>query len=447
MMEYSSQYKAKLTTAQKAVMAVKSGDWVDYGFCAGHPVVLDKALAARKDDLQDVKCRGGVELWVPEILKIPAAESPFSWTSIHVSGAVRNLMVNGNVFYLPIRYSELPRYFRENVKSVDVLMIQVTPMDKHGYFNFGPSCSHLMAAVERAGTVIVEVNKNLPRCHGGHEHCVHISRVDMVVEGDNPMPAVLPAPVPGPLDGAIAELIVQEIPNGACLQLGIGSMPSVVGKMLAGSDLKDFSVNSEMYVDAFVELAEAGKISGKYKPVDRYRQTYAFAAGSEKLYAYLDDNPEMMSAPVNYVNDVNLMAAIDNMITINGAVEVDLYGQVNAESSGTRHISGAGGQVDFVVGAYRSKGGKSFICLPSTYLTKDGSLRSRIVPVMAPGSIMTDTRATPQYLVTEHGKVNIKGLCTWERAEAVISIAHPDFRDELIAHAEKMHIWKRSNKR
>jgi butyryl-CoA:acetate CoA-transferase len=444
-MKYTSQYKSKLTSSERAVTCIKNGDWVDYGFCSTHPIALDKALAARKDTLKDVKCRGGLELWRPEILNIPVSESPFTWTSSHVTG-VRDLMSSGNVYYLPIRYSELPRYFRENVKSVDVAMLQVCPMDKHGYFNFGPTCSHIMAMLERAHTIILEINEKLPRCHGGHENCIHISRVHKIVEGDNTSLAELTPAKPGQFDEAIAKLVMEEIPDNACLQLGIGGMPAAVGKKLTTSGLKDFSVNTEMYVDAFVDLAEVGKISGKFKSVDRYRQTYTFAAGSKKLYEYLDDNPEMMIAPVNYVNDVALMASIDNMITINGAVEVDLFGQVNAESVGTRHISGAGGQLDFVIGAYRSKGGKSFICMPSTYTTKDGQIKSRLVPTMSPGSIVTDSRTTPQYLVTEYGKVNIKGLNTWERAEAVISIAHPDFREELIAQADKMHIWKRSNR-
>lgn len=445
-MDYRGLYKEKLTTPEKAVQVIKSGDWVDYGFCAAHPVALDKALAARKDELKDINARGGVELWTPEILKIPGEESPFTWNSLHMTGAVRNYYDSGRAFYIPLRYSELPRYVRETMAPADVAMFQVTPMDAHGYFNFGPSASHLMAVCERAKCIIVEVNENLPLCQGGHEASLHVSKVQMIVESNNPM-ATLSTPAPNAIDSAIAKLVAEEIPSRACLQLGIGSMPSAVGQLLADSDIKDLGVHSEMYVDAFVTLSEAGKITGAHKNIDRFRQGFTFAAGSQKLYDYINNNPEILSAPVDYINDIRVLASLDNFISVNAAVEVDFYGQVNAESSGTRHISGAGGQLDFVLGAYLSKGGKSFICLPSTYKDKQGNLKSRLVPTMAPGSIVTDTRANIHYLVTEHGKVNLKGLATWQRAEAIVSVAHPQFHDELIAAADAMHIWRRSNKR
>jgi acyl-CoA hydrolase len=200
-----------------------------------------------------------------------------------------------------------------------------------------------------------------------------------------------------------------------------------------------------MYVDAFVDIANAGKIDGINKNIDKGRQVYAFGAGTQKLYDYLDDNPECMSAPVDYTNDIRSISALDNFISINNAVDIDLFGQVSSESSGIKHISGAGGQLDFVLGAYLSKGGKSFICLSSTFKTKSGEVKSRIVPTLNPGSIVTDTRANTHYVVTEYGMVNLKGLNTWQRAEALISIAHPDFREELIKQAEQMKIWKKSN--
>ena len=224
-------------------------------------------------------------------------------------------------------------------------------------------------------------------------------------------------------------------------------MPNAVGTLIAQSDLKDFGVNSEMYVDAFVDMSLAGKITGKYKNIDKGRQVYSFAAGSQRVYDFLNDNRECMTAPIDYVNDIRTIAAIDNFASICGAVEVDLYGQVSAESSGFRQISGAGGQQDFVLGAYLSNGGKSFICLSSTFFNKKtGQLESRIRPTLENGSIVTDTRANIHYLCTEYGCVNLKGLTTWEKAEALISVAHPDFREDLIKEAEKMHIWRRSNK-
>ena len=435
-MDYLALYKEKLTTAEEAVKAVKSGDWVDYTWCTNHPVALDKALAARKDELFDVKVRGGVTMWMPEIAKADDAGDHFTWNAWHCSGVDRKIISKGMGFFAPIRYSELPRFYRENVE-VDVAMLQVTPMDNHGNFSFALAASHLADLLAKAKTIIVEVNRNMPWVYGLTGSEINIKDVDFVVEGDDPPIAQLGAGgEPSDVDKAVANLIVPEIPNGACLQLGIGGMPNAVGSMIAQSDLKDLGVHTEMYVDGFVDIALAGKITGLRKNLDKGRQVYAFAAGTQKLYD-----------PVDYTNDVRVLAQLDDFISINNAIDLDLFGQVNAESAGLRQISGTGGQLDFVMGAYLSNGGKSFICLSSTVTGKDGSVKSRIVPTLAKGSIATDPRSCVQYLVTEYGMVNLKGLSTWERAAAIISIAHPDFRDELIAEAGKMGIWRHSNKR
>ena len=444
-MNYREEYASKLTTAAQAVSVVKDGDWIDYGWCTGHPVALDQALAERMPQLTDIKVRGGVALWAPAIFKIDNPQDHFCWNSWHMSGIERKAVDQGFAYYGPMRSSELPRFYRENVE-VDVVMIQVTPMDEHGYFNFGPSASHLADMCRTAKHIIVEVNTNMPRCLGGFDEGIHVSQVDAIVEGNNPEIGILNGAAASDVDKAVAELIVKEIPNGAFLQLGIGGMPNAVGSLIAESDLKDLGVHTEMYVDAFVDIANAGKINGSKKNFDRGRQTYAFAAGTKKLYDYLDNNPECMSAPVDYTNDARVIAGLDNFISINNAVDIDLFGQVNSESAGIRHISGAGGQLDFVMGAYLSHGGKSFICCSSSFTSKDGQLHSRIVPTLTQGSIVTDTRANTHYLVTEYGMVNLKGLATWQRTEAIISIAHPQFRDELIKEAEKMKIWRRSNK-
>ena len=446
-MDFTQEYKQKLTTADEAVKVIKSGDWVDYGWCTGTPDVLDAALAKRTDELKNVNLRGGILLKPLAVFAREDAGEHFTWNSWHMSGIERKMIAKGCSFYAPIRYSELPRYYRDLDFTDDVAMFQVAPMDAHGYFNFGPNASHLGAVCETAKHIIVEVNKNMPRCLGGTECGVHISKVAAIVEGNNPAIGELGAGGPATdVDKAVAKLIVDQIPNGACLQLGIGGMPNAVGSLIAESDLKDLGVHTEMYVDAFVDIARAGKINGSKKNIDRFRQAYAFGAGTKKMYDYMDENPELMSAPVDYTNDIRSISAIDNFISINNAVDLDLFGQVNAESAGVKHISGAGGQLDFVLGAYLSKGGKSFICCSSTFTTKDGQVKSRILPTLNPGSIVTDTRANIHYLVTEYGMVNLKGLSSWQKTEAIISVAHPDFRDELIAEAEKMHIWRRSNK-
>ena len=427
-MDYTQEYAQKLVTAEEAVKIVESGDWIDYGWCNATPDLLDRALAERTEELHDINLRGGILLKPLAIFEREDAGEHFTWNSWHMSGIERKLINRGCAYYAPIRYSELPRYYRDLSVKNNVAMFQVAPMDKHGFFNFGPNASHMAAVCETSAKIIVEVNENMPRCLGGFENGVHISDVDFIVEGENPPIGELGAGGPATdVDKAVAKLIVEEIPNGACLQLGIGGMPNAVGSLIAESDLKDLGVHTEMYVDAFVDIAKAGKINGSRKNIDRFRQAYAFGAGTKKMYDYLDDNPELLSAPVSYTNDIRSISALDNFMSINNAVDIDLFGH-------------------FVLGAYLSNGGKSFICCSSTFKTKDGQLKSRILPTLHPGSIVTDTRANIHFLVTEYGKVNLKGLSAWQKCEAIISVAHPDFRDELIEEAEKMHIWRRSNK-
>ena len=446
-MDHSALYQQKLTTAAEAVKVVKSGDWVDYGWCTNHPIALDKALAARQNELHDVNVRGGVTMWMPEICKAEDAGEHFTWNSWHCSGVDRKIIGKGMGYFIPMRYSELPRFYRDGNATVDVAMIQVAPMDKHGNFSFALAASHLADMLSCARKVIVEVNENMPVVYSLTGGEINIADVDMVVEGENPPVAQLGAGgAASEVDKAVADLVVPQIPNGACLQLGIGAMPSTIGSLIAQSDLKDLSVHTEMYVDGFVDIAAAGKITGRHKALDKGRQVFAFAAGSQRMYDYMDHNADVMGAPVDYTNDVHVISQIDNFISINNAIDLDLFGQVNAESAGIKHISGTGGQLDFAMGAYLSRGGKSFICLSSTVTGKDGTVKSRIVPTLTPGSIATDPRSCVHYIVTEYGMANLKGLSTWQRAEALINIAHPDFREQLIADAEKMHIWRRSNK-
>lgn len=446
-MGFLDTYNSKLVSAEKAAAVVKSGDWVDMGWCVTTPVAFDAALAARMPELTDINFRGGILPWVPEIFKIENPVEKFTWNSWHMSGIERKATGEGFGFYSPLRYSELPRWYRDSSDPLNVAAFQVAPMDDEGFFSFGPSASHMEAVCEMADVIIVEVNEKMPRVFGEADSKIHVDKVDMIIEGDNPDIAQIGGPTqPTDVDIAVANLVVPEIPNGACLQLGIGGMPNTIGAEIAKSDLKDLGVHTEMYVDAFVDIAAEGKITGAKKTVLPGKQVFAFGAGTQKLYDYVHENPEVMAANVGWVNDVRTIAQIDNFVSINNAVDIDLFGQVNAESSGTRAISGAGGQLDFVLGAYLSKGGKSFICLSSTFTDKSGTVHSRIRPTLAEGSIVTDTRTNVVNVVTEYGKVCLKGLSAWQRAEGLINIAHPDFRDQLIADAEKMGIWKRTNK-
>jgi len=439
---HKDEYRSKCVSADEAVKVIRNGDWVEFAWAASMPALLDQALAKRKDDLFDVNLRGGVMLTPIACMDSDPTGEHFTWNSWHMGGHERKLAKNGTGYYIPLKYSELPRYLRENVQT-DVVAIQVAPMDDHGYFSFGTSVSHYAAAIEKARSVIVEVNEDMPRVHGGYDHTVHISKVDYVVEGGHSGLPQLPSSAASEMDKKIASYVLPEITDGACIQLGIGGMPNALGQMIATSDLKDLGIHTEMLVDGFVDMVEAGKVTGACKQLDRGRIVFAFAAGSQKLYDFMKDNPSLAGYPVDYTNHPFNASKNDQLISINGALEIDLSGQVCSESVGSAIFSGAGGQLDFVEGSYNSKGGKSFICLPSTYKDKAGKLHSRIKSVMTLGSAITDTRPTVQFVVTEFGKVNLKGLSTWQRAEALISIAHPDFRESLIAEAKELKIWRK----
>jgi butyryl-CoA:acetate CoA-transferase len=443
-MSYAEEYRAKLVTPEEAVRVVQSGDWVEYGQFAVQAVALDRALAARRDELRDVRIRATTRiLGIPEVVRVDPEAAHFTYHSLHFSGVDRKLHDQGLCWFVPILYHEVPRYYRENCE-VGVAMLPTAPMDERGYFNFSLSSSFSKAICDKARTVILEVNPNLPVCLGGREESIHISEVDLVVEADWTVPE-LPAATPSEVDKKIASLIMGELEDGSCLQLGIGGMPNAVGSMIARSGLKDLGIHTEMFCDSMVELAETGRVTGARKTLDRFKIVYTFCLGTKRAYEFVNQNPLCASYAVDYTNDPFVIAQNDKVVAINNCVEVDLFGQVCSESSGTRQISGTGGQVDFTYGAYRSKGGKAFLCMSSTY-EKKGTTVSRIKPLLTEGAIVTVPRSFVSYLVTEYGMANLKGMSTWQRAETIISLAHPAFREDLIKAAEKMGVWRRSHR-
>lgn len=443
---FVNEYQKKLVSADEAVKLINSGDWVDYGQFAGQVIALDAALAKRKDELKDVKVRGVMRVYPgPKIVEADPEASTFNYMSWHFSGGERKLGDQNLCHYLPMSYRELPVMYERDC-HVDVGMTQVTPMDEHGYFYFGLQNSGTKAMLDKAKKVIVEVNKNQPKVYGGNGECIHISQVDLIVECDTPLPQLKAAPI-SEVDEKIAGFILPHIQDGACVQLGVGGMPNAVGQAIAHSDLKDLGIHTEMFVDAMVDMVEAGRVTGKRKTLDKGKIVFTFGLGSQKLYDFVHENPQIACYPVNYSNYPNNIATNDNVIAINNIIEMDLFGQACSESAGPRHISGTGGQLDFGEGAYFSKNGKAFLCFSSTFTAKDGSLVSRIRPMLTEGAIVTTHRAITNFVVTEYGIVNLKGRSAWERAEALISVAHPQFRDELIKEAEKMNIWRKSNKR
>ncbi|MGI6452238.1 MAG: acetyl-CoA hydrolase/transferase family protein [Syntrophomonadaceae bacterium] len=443
-MNFAEEYKKKLVTADEAAKLVKSGDWIEYAFGINSSYDFDQALSKRKDELWDVNIKCDIGAYRHFTLEVDPTGEHFTWNSWHVA-AHDKTYIGKTLYYIPMKFHENPMMTRKDCIPNNIAVIMVTPMDKHGYFNFGTGAATTWASIDAAEKVIVEVNENLPRGLGGGQECIHVSQVDYIIEGSNPPLLVLPSAEPSDTDKKIAGHIIERLYDGNCVQLGIGGIPNAVGTMVAQSDLKDLGVHTEMYVDAYFKMAQAGKITGAKKKLDRFKQVYAFAMGSQELYEYIDGNPGLASYPVDYTNNPWVVAQIDDFVSINACIEIDLFGQVCAETVGTRHISGTGGQLDFVEGAYKSKNGQSFICMPSTIEVK-GQIQSRIKPILSPGAIVTDPRTATHMIVTEYGIANMKGKSTWQRAEALISIAHPDFRDELIKEAEKMKIWRKRNK-
>jgi acyl-CoA hydrolase len=447
--QVQNEYKTKLIDADYAASLVKSNYRIHFGVGTGTSVYMDRALGKRlrNDSLLrglEIQTEVAVRNDLLETYKAVNDVNVARFYSAHFTKNDRNMMDEGNCWYVPILFNEEPLYWGLEGNYFDICCIQVAPMDRYGNFNFGPTNADLLGIIKNSKIVIVEVNERMPIALGYESH-INISDVNYIIEGESPELAEMKPNPATPEDRRIAESIVEKVRNDSTLQLGIGAVPNAIGEMLAESDIRDLGGHSEVICDSFMNLYYAGKLTNN-KARDKGLTVYTSAVGSKELYDFIDDNPICCSAPVSYVNNVNVIAEIDNFISINSCIGVDLYGQVCSESSGYRQISGTGGQLDFVLGAFLSRNGKSFICTHSTRTKKDGTRESLIHPILPEGSIVTTPRAAVNYVVTEYGAVNLKGKSTWQRAEALISIAHPDYREELIKEAEKMGIWRNTSK-
>jgi acyl-CoA hydrolase len=421
--------EARVISAEEAAGLVRSGMWVDYGTSLCQPDVFDKALAARAEELRNVKIRSCLSMRPRAVLEIDPDGEHFFWFSLHFSGYDRRKHDAGRSNYVPVNLGEIPDYYRRFIAPTDIVILKTCRMDETGHFNFSAANLWHRSIIERAKLVIVEVSDGSPYACG-EGNGVHVNEVDYIIEGDNQPAAELPNPPPTEADRAVGRLITAEIEDGACLQIGIGGMPNAVCTQLLDGGGRDLGIHTEMLTDGLIELYQAGRITGTCKTLHPGKITYTFALGSKRLYDAIDHNSDLQCYPVDQTNLPHIIMQNDRVVSINNTTQIDLQGQAASESDGNRHISGTGGQLQFVRGAYASKGGKSFICLSSTY-EKRGERKSRIVLNLTPGNIVTTPRSDVMYVVTEYGIVNLKGKSVPERAKSLISIAHPDFRESL----------------
>ncbi len=411
----------KSVSAEEAVKIIKSNDRVYIQAAAAAPQALINAMTARSEELRNVEiCHLHIEGEVP--YANPELRDSFYVNSFFVGPNVRHTLLAGNGSYTPVFLSELPILFKRNIIDIDVTLIQVSPPDKHGYCSLGVSVMAALAAIENADHVIAQINPQMPRTHG--DGIIHISELDSFVEVDEPIHTIkIPkiTEVEHRIGGNIAELIDDK----STLQMGIGNIPNAVLQRLGNH--KNLGLHTEMLSDGVIDLILSNVINGDFKGVNPGRAMATFLLGTKRLYDYVDDNPFIEMRTADYVNDISVIQQNKRMVAINSAIEIDLTGQVCADSIGTRFYSGVGGQVDFIRGASLSEGGKAIIAMPSQ--TKRGE--SKIVPFLKKGAGVVTTRSNVHYVVTEFGAANLYGKTLKQRKEALVAIAHPDHREEI----------------
>lgn len=418
-------------TAQEIAEQVQPGWNCFTDIAAAVPVAIMDAIGERASDpawmsrTSEVRWNAMLDLEPLKVLdRSVNGILPVTW----FSGAGLRKAVNesrGDV--MPCYYRDVPGLIREH-QRVEAVFACVSPMDKHGFFSTGCSASYSEVILEKAEKIYLEVNDRMPRAPGGPQ--IHISQVTALCENSRALP-VLPAAKPDEVSTAIGNYIAEEIPDGAVLQLGIGSVPEAVGNALTGK--KDLGIHTELLTDSMVRLIECGAVTNERKPIHRGKTVATLAFGSQRIYDYIDDNPSVLMLPVDYVNNPEVISKMPDFISVNAALEVDFFGQVCAESMGIRHISGSGGQADYVRGAVLSPGGKSFIAFPST--AKNGTV-SRIVSTLSTGALVTTSKNDVDYIVTEYGIARLRGKTLRERTQALIAVAHPKFREQLTFDAK-----------
>ena len=433
-MSWKDDYRAKQSSAERAIEAVRSGDrvWVQSG--CGTPSVLVDALVARAPHLRDVEIIHMMTLGTARYTR-PEYEGHFRHRGLFLGPNVRDAVAAGRADYTPIFLSEIEGLFESGQLPLDVVLMQVSPPDPHGFVTLGTTIDCTMTAVRQSRTVIAEVNRQMPRTQG--ETAIHVRDIDAIVETDRPLLELHTEPFTE-MHLRVARNVASLIPDGATLQTGIGGISEAVLHCLG--DKRNLGIHTEMCPDGVVDLMESGVMNGEEKTIHRGKAVVAFVLGTKRLFEFIHENPCFEFRPIKYINDPFVVAQNERMVAINGALQIDLTGQVCADSLGTRPYSGFGGQLDFIRGAARSKGGIPIIALPSTAMHGDVS---RIVPVLEPGAGVVTSRGDVHYVVTEHGIAYLHGKTLRERAQALIAIADPRFQQELEDFAVRAHYLER----
>lgn len=434
MNKYQLEYNKKLTTADKALEMLENGDVIIHSMCVAEPQKLLNAYAdrVRTGNLEDTS--------VYTMIPLQHARNSYladdviekiNVNSMFASGFDRDRIREGLSHFVPNEFYQVPRFASEFI-DINVAMITVSPMDEHGFFTFGVSNDYITLAARKAKKLIVEVNPNMPRVFG--DSILHIRDIDAIVENDSELLDFLPHKA-DPMSEIIGDKLAEMIPNGATIQLGVGSIPSAVAHKLVNH--KNLGIHTEVFCPEMIQLIEAGAATGKYKTIHPRKHTFTFAQGNKELYDFINNNQSVESYPVSLLNDPKIIEKQHKMVSINGTLQVDLFGQCNSEYLNGSQYSATGGQLDYVRGAFNSKGGMSIIAFVSA--TKNNSI-SRVVARLDAGTVVTVPRADVHYLATEYGVANLKGKNLKERAEIMISLAHPDFRDELLYEAKQMKL-------